>query len=112
MPPLAHETLDREGAALLREWIEHLPGPKVLPPPIFSLPGGKYDTPIKVCLVHAEPGTTVRYTTDGSTPTSADPVYAQPITLSESTTVRARAFKPGFNKSIVVQQTFVFARKP
>jgi uncharacterized repeat protein (TIGR03806 family) len=112
MPPLAHETLDQGGVALLREWIESLPGPKVLPPPTFSLPAGKYEAPISLCLIHSEPGATVRYTTDGSAPTSADPVYSGPITISESTTVRARAFKPGFNKSITVQATFIFAQKP
>jgi len=112
MPPLAHETLDQDGAALLREWIEHLPGPKVLPPPAFSLPPGNYETPIKLCLTHQVEGSTVRYTTDGSAPTSSDPVYEGPITISESTTVRARAFKPGFNKSVTVQETFVFERKP
>jgi len=33
MPPLAHSELDREGLALLRQWIENLPGLAVLPPP-------------------------------------------------------------------------------
>jgi uncharacterized repeat protein (TIGR03806 family) len=112
MPPLAHETLDRDGVSLLRDWIEHLPGPKVLSPPAFSLPAGNYETPIQLRLIHPDEGATVRYTTDGSAPTSGDPVYNGPITISESTTVRARAFKSGFNKSITVQQTFIFARKP
>ena len=108
MPPLAHETVDHDGAGLLREWIEHLPGPKVLCPPTFSLPAGKYESAISLRLIHPEPGGIVRYTTDGSAPTSADASYNGPITISESTTVRARAFKTGFNKSIAVQETFVF----
>jgi mono/diheme cytochrome c family protein len=111
MPPLAHETLDQDGVALMREWIQSLPGPKVLSPPTFSLLAGTYETPINLRLIHPDPAVTIRYTIDGSVPTSADPAYEGPITVSEPTTVRARAFKPGFSKSIVVQQTFVFARK-
>jgi len=112
MPPLAHETLDEVGVTLLREWIESLPGPKVLPPPLFSVRGGRYQGPVELALRHPEPGVAIRYTVDGSVPTSSDPLYDGPITLAEPTTVRAKAFKPGFRKSITVQETFVFTRKP
>jgi uncharacterized repeat protein (TIGR03806 family) len=112
MPPLAHETLDQHGIALLRNWIENLPGPKVLPPPGFSAKGGRQEVPLELRLSHPEPGATIRYTLDGSVPIVTDPVYEGPIWLSESTTVRARAFKTGFNKSITVQETFVFPRRP
>jgi hypothetical protein len=111
MPPLAHQTLDQPGNALLRTWIESLPGPKVLSPPTFSTKGGKQDKPVEIRLTHIEPGATIRYTLDGSVPTGTDPIYEEPIRLSESTTVRASAFKPGFRKSITVQETFVFPRK-
>ena len=33
MPPLARNTIDEAGVNLLREWIQSLPGPHVLPPP-------------------------------------------------------------------------------
>jgi uncharacterized repeat protein (TIGR03806 family) len=111
MPPLARETLDEHGVALLREWIESLPGPKVLPPPMFSLRGGKYQELVELALRHSEPGVAIRYTTDGSVPNPSDPLYEEPIKLSEPTTVRARAFKSGYTKSITVQETFVFTHK-
>jgi uncharacterized repeat protein (TIGR03806 family) len=111
MPPLAHMTLDQQGLGLLRTWIQSLPGPKVLPPPEFSLRGAKFQAPIEVALHHPEPGTEIRYTTDGSTPTPSDPLYREPIRVTESTTVRAKAFKPGFVKSITVQETFVLPVK-
>ncbi|HVV72997.1 MAG TPA: chitobiase/beta-hexosaminidase C-terminal domain-containing protein, partial [Verrucomicrobiae bacterium] len=107
MPPLAHETLDKEGIALLRDWINSLPGPPTLPPPGFSLPPGKYPSPIEVKLTEAEPGTVIRYTLDGSAPTSSDPGYKDAIKLTEPTTVRARAFKHGYTRSIPVQATFI-----
>ena len=112
MPPLAHETIDHQGVRLLREWIQSLPGPKVVTPPQFSLRGGRFHAPVEVALRDQEPGTEIRYTTDGTTPTSSDLLYQGPIRLSESTTLRARAFKPGFVKSIAVQETFVFPTAP
>jgi len=110
MPPLAHETLDQSGCALLRSWIESLPGPQVLPPPVFSEKGGNQMEPLELRLTHPVPEVAVRYTLDGSSPTADDPIYQGPIKLSQSTTVRARAFKPGFTRSITVQETYVFAR--
>src|SRR5262249_49532622 len=112
MPPLAHETIDRQGVILLQAWIQSIPGPKVLPPPEFSLRGGRFHAPIEVALHGSEPGAEIRYTTDGSAPTSSDLLYRGPIPLSEPTTLRARAFKSGYFKSIAVQETFVFAPKP
>ena len=111
MPPLAHETLDHDGTALLRTWIESLPGPKVLAPPSFSVRGGKQEAPFELGISHPDATAIVRYTIDGSDPTAEDPVYERPIKLSESTTVRARAFKPGFNKSITMQETYIFATR-
>jgi uncharacterized repeat protein (TIGR03806 family) len=112
MPPLAHETLDQSGIDLLQTWIQSLPGQKVLPPPNFSSKGGKQDAPLELRLSHPDTAATIHYTLDGSAPTASDPVYASPIPVTESTTVRARAFKVGFNKSITVQETFVFPLTP
>jgi uncharacterized repeat protein (TIGR03806 family) len=110
MPPLAHEALDEGGVTLLREWIESLLGPKVLAPPNFSPPAGKYDGTVAVTLFHPEPGVTIRYTLDGSVPTTADPIYQGPIKLEEPTTVRAKAFKAGFTRSITAQGTFILGQ--
>jgi len=107
MPPLAHETLDAQGVGLLREWIESLPGPKVLEPPTFSPPAGNYPRSVEVTITEKEPGAVIHYTLDGSMPTSSDPVYQAPLKLTEATTVRAKAFKKGFTRSITVQATFL-----
>ncbi len=107
MPPLAHETLDQRGMMLLREWIESLPGPPVLAPPTFSPGAGKYAGPLEVTIAQDEPGVAIRYTLDGSVPTTSDLLYQGPIRLTEPTTVRAKAFKKGFTRSITVQATFM-----
>ena len=107
MPPLAHESLDDRGVKLLREWIQSMPGPKVLEPPSFLPAAGNYRGTVEVKLVEKEPGAAIHYTLDGSVPTVSDPVYQAPIKLTEATTVRAKAFKKGFTRSITTQATFV-----
>jgi uncharacterized repeat protein (TIGR03806 family) len=107
MPPLAHETLDHSAIELLRAWIQSLPGPVTLAPPTLAPKGGEFKSAIKVRLEHSEPGTVIRYTLDGSAPGKNAAIYSGPIEISGPTTLRAKAFKPGFNRSITVQETFV-----
>jgi uncharacterized repeat protein (TIGR03806 family) len=107
MPPLAHNMVDVAGMQLLRQWIESLPGPKVLPPPAISPPQGNYDKPIEVTLRESNPGASIHYTLDGSLPTTDDATYDKPIKLTGPAIVRAKAFKPGFKRSITAQQVFV-----
>jgi uncharacterized repeat protein (TIGR03806 family) len=107
MPPLAHQELDRAGIALMRQYIESLPGRPVLPPPSMSQRGGHFAQPIEVALAESEPGSTIHYTLDGSAPGKEDPVYEKPLRIASPTVVRARAFKDGFTRSITSQEVFV-----
>jgi mono/diheme cytochrome c family protein len=107
MPPLAHQTVDLTGMALLRQWIESRGGRPVLAPPDFSLAAGNYPKPIDVKLTQPEPGAEIRYTLDGSIPGTKDLLYQQPIHLDSSATVRAKAFKDGFTRSVTSQETFI-----
>ena len=106
MPPLARMTIDEHGMKLLRQWIESLPGPPTLPPPEISPPGGNFNKPVTVIL-KSEPDAMIRYTIDGTVPTTSDLLYEKPIQLTGPTILRARAFKPGFTKSIPTQQIFL-----
>ena len=106
MPPLARNAIDSHGMNLLREWIESLPGPPVLPPPDISPRGGNYHAPVEVSL-KAKAGATIWYTLDGTVPTPSDLLYEKPIRLSGPTIVRAKAFQPGFTKSITTQEIFL-----
>jgi uncharacterized repeat protein (TIGR03806 family) len=107
MPPLARMTIDTVGVDLLQQWIDSMPGPPVLPPPSISPPGGSFDKALLVTLQEAESGAVIHYTTDGSEPTTTDPVYSSPLKVTEAQVVRARAYKPGFTRSITAQQVFV-----
>jgi hypothetical protein len=106
MPPLAHNELDQKNMALLRQWIESLPGPPVLPPPAISPHGGNFNQPVEVIL-KSETGATIRYTLDGTVPTTSDLLYEKPVQLTGPTILRAKAFKPGFTKSITAQDIFI-----
>jgi uncharacterized repeat protein (TIGR03806 family) len=111
MPPLARETIDQKGVQLLGEWINSLPGPEVLAPPNISPPGGTYAQPVEISLTSGESGAEIRYTLDGSVPGKTDLLYEKPIKLSSATVLRTRAFKPGFTRSITVQQVFIIGKQ-
>jgi mono/diheme cytochrome c family protein len=106
MPPLAHNQVDEAGMKLLRQWIESLPGPPVLPPPVISPLGGNYDKPIKITLA-TQSGAVIHYTTDGTVPTLSDALYEKPIRLDAPTILRAKAFQNGYTRSITTQEIFM-----
>jgi uncharacterized repeat protein (TIGR03806 family) len=106
MPPLARNTIDTKGMELLREWIHALPGPPVLPPPEMLPSGGTFTNAVTVIL-KSQPGASIRYTLDGTVPTTSDLLYEKPIQLNSPTILRARSFKAGFNKSITATEIYL-----
>ena len=107
MPPLAHEVIDQEAVRLLEAWITSLGGPPVAVPPTIQPRGGDFRGPVRVTLTSTDPDAVIRYTLDGAAPGKSSPVYSGPFEVSRSTTVRARAYKTGFTRSIIFQETFV-----
>ena len=81
----------------------------VLATPTLSLASGTYPGPQSVAISCATTGTTIYYTTDGSTPTTSSSVYSTPITLTgpATTTIRTIAAKSGFVTTSVVSSTYV-----
>jgi uncharacterized repeat protein (TIGR03806 family) len=111
MPPLAHLQVDTNSMALLRHWIQGMPGPEVLAPPQMSPPGGDFDRPITVTL-RGEPGAEIRYTVDGTLPARSDLLYEKPLELTGPTILRARTFQPDHVRSIVSQEVYVISQRP
>jgi hypothetical protein len=107
MPPLARNLVDERAAKLLREWVQSLPGPHVLPPPEMVPPGGNFTQPVTVTL-KSERGAKIYYTLDGTVPDTNDLAYTKPFTVADPTIVRAKAFKPGSTKSITAKEFFLF----
>lgn len=74
--------------------------------PIFSPDTGTYSNAQFVTISSATSGATIRYTTDGSTPTEANgTIYSSAITVSSTTTLKAIAFEAGFVDSPVTTAT-------
>ncbi len=74
--------------------------------PTFDPAGGSFVETASVQLGCATGGATIRYTTDGSEPTESSPEYTAPISLSETTTLRACAFAAGMSPSAIASATF------
>lgn len=70
--------------------------------PIFNPSPGTYALAQSVTLSTTTPGAAIRYTTDGSTPSgTAGTVYAVPIAVPGSMTIRAVAYRAGWATSSV-----------
>ncbi len=106
MPPGGRQVVDRQGLDLMRQWIQTLPGPPVLDPPVIAAKRN-LASEILVSLTHSDPKATLRYTLDGSAPGKNSDIYTAPITITNSTTVRARAYRENFTRSITVNETFI-----
>jgi hypothetical protein len=64
--------------------------------PIFSPAPGSYAGPQNVSIATSSPGASIRYTTDGSTPSaSAGTLYTGPVTVNASVTLKAVAINGG-----------------
>jgi len=74
------------------------PAPVVLAPAAavtFEPGSGAYATAQQVTLSTTTPNAVIHYTTDGTDPTDASPVYTGPITVDPPKTVKAIAIAPG-----------------
>ncbi|TFG88358.1 MAG: hypothetical protein E4H17_02485 [Gemmatimonadales bacterium] len=75
--------------------------------PVITPNGGVFTGSVVVALSCATPGAAVRYTTDGSTPSSASgTVYSAPLTLDRSTWLQAIAYSNGMTESFVASAKF------
>lgn len=60
--------------------------------PTMSLAAGFYEESQVVELTNNEPNSVLRYTLDGTNPTSNSPIYEDAITLNQTTVIKAQAF--------------------
>ncbi len=60
--------------------------------PQMTMTAGFYDSPITVVIFTNEPESVIRYTIDGSEPTTSSPTYVNPVNISNTTIVNARTF--------------------
>ncbi|HOV25396.1 MAG TPA: chitobiase/beta-hexosaminidase C-terminal domain-containing protein [Pseudobacteroides sp.] len=81
----------------------------VIPKPVFSIASGTYNSIQTVSINCITKGVTIRYTTDGTNPTSTSPVYTGPITVAGTKTIKAYASKSGMTNSDVASATYTLA---
>lgn len=80
--------------------------------PTFSPAAGSYITTQTVTISDASAGTTIYYTTNGSTPTTSSPVYSSPITVSSSQTISAIAVGGSFTQSPIGSASYIITITP
>ena len=68
----------------------------VTPTPSISPEGGTFTSPQLITISDGLPGSTIYYTTDGTSPTSLSSIYAGPFTASTTDTIRAQAIATGY----------------
>ncbi len=76
-------------------------GPKTLPKPHFSPSEGSYYTGQSVTITCSEAGADIRYTMNGSDPTNYSTLYDSPIPLTHSMSIKAKAYKDGWQSSSI-----------
>ena len=89
-------------------------GQSQVDPPIFSPAASTYASGQTVTITSATPGATIRYTTDGSTPTETNgTVYAgSPMAISTSSMLKAIAYGNNFGDSTVTSGLYTITSSP
>ena len=81
----------------------------ILPTPTFSPAAGTYTTSQSVTISDSTAGTTIYYTTNGTTPTTSSTKYTSAITVSANETLEAIAIETGYTNSAVGSATYTIA---
>ena len=77
-------------------------------PPVFSPPAGIYNEPVQVAISTQTPEASIRYTLDGTEPSeTVGNLYMGPVNISQTTTIKAIAFKTGMNTSLISNASYV-----
>ncbi len=82
--------------------------------PEFNPPGGLYSSDLDVVIYSRTEDALIRYTIDGSEPTHTSSIYYQPIRISflKDTTIKAKAYKSGYEDSEVATAIYLFSETP
>lgn len=74
--------------------------------PTVTPAAGAYTTSVAVTMSSAQAGAEVRYTTNNTAPTAASTLYTGPLTLTATTTVRAKAFHADYAASAETSRAY------
>lgn len=77
--------------------------------PTFNPEGGDITEPIEVEISCATAGASIYFTTDGSDPDETSTLYTTPISISETTVLKAKAYLDGIDPSLIATAQYNFA---
>ncbi|MCH2064521.1 MAG: lamin tail domain-containing protein [Roseibacillus sp.] len=81
----------------------------LLDSPHFSSPRGLYDQPFNLRLTSPDPQAVIRYTADGSEPTSRNgTIYSAPIPVESTRIIRAAAFRTDYLSSEIITHSYFY----
>lgn len=76
--------------------------------PSFNPEGGTYSTAKEVSITCATSGVNIRYTLDGTEPTSESQLYVGPFQIDSTMTIQARAYKDKWSPSAIASALYRF----
>jgi hypothetical protein len=76
--------------------------------PTFSPSPGVFTSPFTVTISTATEDAAIYYTLNGNDPTQESQLFTEPISITSTTTVKARAYKAGLDPSAVATGTYTF----
>src|SRR5947209_3342609 len=79
--------------------------------PSIDTGSGTFIGPLTVKITCATSSATIRYTLNGSNPTTTSAVYSGPLSITSSTTLNARAYKNGLTESALASATYTVITK-
>ena len=80
--------------------------------PVFSPPAPNVFTDrLSIGISASDKSAKIHYTTDNSEPTDTSPIFSSPILVTETTTIKARAYKSGQPPSLTATGTYTFIKK-
>ncbi|MBL7904239.1 MAG: chitobiase/beta-hexosaminidase C-terminal domain-containing protein [Bacteroidales bacterium] len=90
--------------------IGNVPDLPVTAAPVITPASGNFYASFTASISCTTPSSSIYYTTDGSDPDNAGngTLYTIPVSITGTTTLKAIAYAPGFDPSVVVSATYTF----
>ncbi len=89
------------------EYYSNGPAPQqTVATPTFNPEGSTFTEAQNVSIACTTSGATIHYTTDGTTPSASSNVYSNPVSVTETTTIKAIAMKEGMTNSEIAEATY------
>jgi hypothetical protein len=108
---IASQNIIVDGIRIATNWADAATpggGPAPVAAPVFTPGSGTYTNPVSVTITCDTPDADIYYTTDGSDPTELSQPYTLPVTIAQTTTLKARAYAFGLDPSSINTAQYVF----